>query len=115
MSFIEDTIQYVRASRAELLKVSWPSRRDTVRYSALVIAVSVIVAIFFGLLDLGLGKIVQLVVTRAPQAIAEPAAPVVPTTDAQPAAPPSIEVQGQAANGQPINVEKVEIVPSTKK
>ncbi len=34
-------VQYLRESKEELEKVAWPSRRDTVRYSLLVIGISV--------------------------------------------------------------------------
>ena len=44
-------IAYVRESLEELRKVSWPSRAQTMRYSLLIIAISVAVAIFFGALD----------------------------------------------------------------
>lgn len=31
--------------------VSWPSRRDTIVYTAVVIAISLVVAVYLGLLD----------------------------------------------------------------
>lgn len=81
MSLIDQISQYVHAARAELLKVSWPSKRDTMRYSALVVGVSVVVAIFFGLLDVGLSRIIQAVVTRAPIPATDQAAPSSPESD----------------------------------
>lgn len=50
---------YFISSKEELEKVSWPTQQDTVRYSAVVISVSIIVAAFFALLDTGLNKGVQ--------------------------------------------------------
>lgn len=41
------------------MKVTWPSRKETIRYSVLVLSVSLSVAIFFAVLDFGLGKVVD--------------------------------------------------------
>lgn len=45
---------YFKESYEELKKVSWPTRKDTVRDTLVVIGVSLAVAIFLGLLDIGL-------------------------------------------------------------
>lgn len=42
---------YFITAKEELLKVVWPSKKETVRYSLLIIGLSVAVAVFFGLLD----------------------------------------------------------------
>lgn len=42
---------YFRDVRAEMKHVSWPSRSLTIAYSLVVVAVSVVVAIYLGLLD----------------------------------------------------------------
>ncbi|MAG11871.1 MAG: preprotein translocase subunit SecE [Parcubacteria group bacterium] len=42
---------YLKNSVNELKKVSWPTREDTIKYSYIVIIVSLAVAIFFGALD----------------------------------------------------------------
>lgn len=52
-------INYFSSVKAELRKISWPSRQETIRYSVLVIAVSLAVAAFFAALDLGLGRVVD--------------------------------------------------------
>ncbi|HEY4521240.1 MAG TPA: preprotein translocase subunit SecE [Candidatus Paceibacterota bacterium] len=44
--------QYLRDTRAELRHVAWPTRTQTVVYSTLVAAVSIIVALYLGLFDL---------------------------------------------------------------
>lgn len=44
-------IAYFTTAKEELLKVVWPSQKDTVRYSLLIIGMSLAVAAFFGLLD----------------------------------------------------------------
>lgn len=58
-------IEYVKGSKEELKKVTWPSKKETVKYSLLVIAISIGVAAFFGGLDwilsLGLEQLIELV------------------------------------------------------
>lgn len=44
-------VSYIRESKDELKKVIWPSRKETVRHTLLVIGVSVGVAIFLGIAD----------------------------------------------------------------
>jgi preprotein translocase subunit SecE len=44
-------IQFFLEAKAEMLKVNWPTRKQTVNYTLLVVAVSVIVAGFLGGLD----------------------------------------------------------------
>jgi len=45
----------------ELRKVTWPSRRDTVRLTIMVIAVCVVVGLFLGALDYGFAELVAKV------------------------------------------------------
>ncbi|PIR47631.1 preprotein translocase subunit SecE [Candidatus Uhrbacteria bacterium CG10_big_fil_rev_8_21_14_0_10_50_16] len=42
---------YVRDSIEESKKITWPTRKETMRYSALVIGITLLVAAFFGVLD----------------------------------------------------------------
>lgn len=72
-------VDYLRSAQAELKKVSWPSKKDTIRYSVLVIAISVIVAVFFAVLDTGLAAGVTKILSNR-NAPAIPTAPVVPDT-----------------------------------
>lgn len=44
-------IGYLKDVRFEMRKVSWPTKRETFRYTLIVIFVSLIVAIFLGALD----------------------------------------------------------------
>lgn len=39
-------VDYLRETRTELKHVSWPTRKQALIYSALVVAVSVIIAVF---------------------------------------------------------------------
>jgi preprotein translocase subunit SecE len=49
-------IQFFRDVRAEMGKVIWPSRRDTIRYTATVIVFSLVIAAILGAADFGLLK-----------------------------------------------------------
>ena len=49
-------IQFFQDVRAELAKVVWPSRRDTIRYTVTVIVFSLVVAAIIGAADYGLLK-----------------------------------------------------------
>lgn len=44
-------ITFIKESRAELRKVNWPTKAQTIKYTGLVIGLSLAVAIFLGLLD----------------------------------------------------------------
>jgi len=83
MNIIEKFVDYLRSSKHELTKVSWPSKQTTTRYSLLVIVISLSVAAFFGVLDIGLTELVnktlvERAVRTAPTQL--PEEPVVPTT-----------------------------------
>ena len=42
---------FLREARAELMKVNWPTREQTVNYTLVVIGISITIAIFLGGLD----------------------------------------------------------------
>jgi len=44
-------MQFLLEAKAEMLKVNWPTKKQTVNYTLLVVAVSVVVAGFLGGLD----------------------------------------------------------------
>ena len=59
-------VNYLRESKEELEKVSWPSRADTLRYSGIVIGMSVVLAVFFAALDYGLSHGLEKLVSLKP-------------------------------------------------
>lgn len=102
MNPIAKTFDYFRSSRVELEKVTWPSRQDVIRYTSLVIGVSIVLAAAFAGLDLALSKTVTYLVahragtvTAAPAAT--PSATVVP--DLQPVDVQTTPVQNLPAAG----------------
>ena len=45
------TVEFLKEARLELKKVTWPSRRETTRYTVAVVVMSLVVAAFLGGLD----------------------------------------------------------------
>lgn len=54
---------YLKESREELKKVVWPTRQETIRNTLLVIGISLGVALFLGLIDFALNKILERVIS----------------------------------------------------
>ena len=55
--------EYFEEARAELKKVTWPTAKEAKVTSMAVLALVVVMALFLGLVDLGLTKIVELILT----------------------------------------------------
>jgi preprotein translocase subunit SecE len=53
---------YIRDTKAEMKHVSWPTQTQTVVYSALVILISIIVALFLGAFDYVFTNLLDMVV-----------------------------------------------------
>lgn len=51
MKLLQIAQDYFITSWVELKKVVWPTREQTIRYSLIVIGLSVVTAVFFGVLD----------------------------------------------------------------
>jgi len=57
-------ISYLRESREELKKVVWPNRQETKNNTLLVIGISIFIAAFLGLIDLGLNYVLNNFLAR---------------------------------------------------
>ena len=57
-------VVFLKEVKAELLKVKWPTKQETIRLTGIVIAVSLIVGIFIGGVDLGLTKVMEIVLRK---------------------------------------------------
>lgn len=64
MSIGAKIVDYFKTSKVELKKVAWPTKKETTRYTLIVVGLCIAVAIFFGILDsvfnLGLEQIISL-------------------------------------------------------
>jgi preprotein translocase subunit SecE len=50
---------FLQDSRQELKRVNWPTRKETAKYTLFVIAFSIIIAVFLGILDFGFMQIIE--------------------------------------------------------
>jgi len=64
MKSINKIVAYVKASRQELKKVSWPTRQETINHTLLVIGISLGLALFLGILDYAFSEIIIKFLTR---------------------------------------------------
>ncbi len=55
------SIQFLREVRAELKKVTWPSRKQTFGSTAVVIVLVMIISFYLGLVDTGLSSLIRIV------------------------------------------------------
>ncbi len=54
-------IQFLREVKIELKKVSWPSRKETMASTVVVIILVIIVSAFLGLVDVGLSSLIGVI------------------------------------------------------
>ena len=57
----EKVIRFLKEAKVELMKVTWPTPRQTLASTSVVIIVVIIVSIFLGIVDFGLSKAIRLV------------------------------------------------------
>jgi preprotein translocase subunit SecE len=57
----EQIKQFLAGSKIELKKVTWPTPKQTLASTSVVIIVVIIVSVFLGIVDFGLTKIIKLV------------------------------------------------------
>jgi len=58
----EKGAQFFREVKVELKKVTWPSRKETLASTSVVVALVLVAAVFLGLIDLGLSRIIRTVI-----------------------------------------------------
>lgn len=61
MEQIDRAKQFFTEARQELKKVTWPSRQQTITSTWVVLAVTFVLAIFLGLVDLILSKLITYI------------------------------------------------------
>jgi preprotein translocase subunit SecE len=57
----EKVKQFLKEVKIELKKVVWPTRKDTIASTSVVIILVFIIALFLGLVDFGLSKIIRVI------------------------------------------------------
>ena len=53
--------RFLREAKGELKKVTWPTPKEALASTSVVIVVVIIISLFLGVVDLGLTKIIRLV------------------------------------------------------
>jgi len=61
MNIIAKPVNFLKEVRAELVKVSWSTRKELLASTVLVITVTGIMTIFIGIVDLGLSRFLSVV------------------------------------------------------
>jgi preprotein translocase subunit SecE len=51
MNFLQKVINFLKESKTELKKVKWPTLKETLQYTLVVIIISLVVAVYLGSLD----------------------------------------------------------------
>ena len=54
-------LQFLQEVQLELKKVVWPTRKDTFASTSVVLIIVIIIAFFLGLIDLGLTRIIRVI------------------------------------------------------
>lgn len=60
--YVKISVQFLRESKMELKKVKWPTRKELLASTAVVIALVLLVSLFLGIIDFGLIKIIKNIV-----------------------------------------------------
>ena len=60
-NLLDKTLQFLREVRVELKKVTWPSRKQTLGSTVVVIILVSLIAFFLGVVDVGLSGLIRLV------------------------------------------------------
>lgn len=115
MNPIKKTIAYFSSAQAEMKKVSWPTRQETIRYSALVIGLSLGIAVFFATLDFGLTKLVDVTIS-ARQAAVQQNTPAndIQVTPVTPDLVPTVETTTTAPAAAPIDLKDAKPLETPK-
>ena len=58
---MQKIMQFLSDAKAELKKVTWPSRKQTMASTLVVIIIVFIMAIYFGIIDFGLAKLIKFI------------------------------------------------------
>ena len=58
---IAELSQYLKDSKGEMNKDTWPSRKATVGLTWVVLVVVLVISLYLGVVDLGLSKLIKLI------------------------------------------------------
>ncbi|MEI6835847.1 MAG: preprotein translocase subunit SecE [Candidatus Falkowbacteria bacterium] len=55
---------YIKESIEEMKKVTWPTKKETYHYTLLIIGISLVMALFLGLLDYGFSEGIKAILFK---------------------------------------------------
>jgi len=61
---VNPVVKYLRETRAEIAKVTWPTREEWIRLSAIVLAVTMVMALILGVTDAVAAQLMNLILYR---------------------------------------------------
>ena len=59
--FVDKAMQFVSQAKAELKKVTWPTRKQTLASNGVVMVIVAITAVYLGIIDFILAKLVKFI------------------------------------------------------
>ena len=62
-SFIIEATQFLKEVKVELKKVTWPSRKETIGSTSVVVVLVILISIFLGFVDLGLSQLIRILLS----------------------------------------------------
>ncbi|HDI60527.1 MAG TPA: preprotein translocase subunit SecE [Desulfobacteraceae bacterium] len=62
--WIDRGVQFLREVKVELKKVTWPSRKQTVGSTVVVIVLVLVISLFLGVVDVGLSSLIRVVLQQ---------------------------------------------------
>lgn len=60
-SVVKKTSKFFKDVSTEMKRVSWPKRKELVRYTIVVIATVLFVSVFFAIVDFGISSLIKLI------------------------------------------------------
>jgi preprotein translocase subunit SecE len=60
-NIFHSSVQFLREVKIELKKVTWPSRKQTIGSTVVVVVLVLIISLFLGVVDIGLSNLIRAV------------------------------------------------------
>ncbi|WP_419787474.1 preprotein translocase subunit SecE [Pseudodesulfovibrio sp.] len=60
---VKEFVDFFEESKVEIKKVVWPTRKETITTCVAVLVVSLVIALYLGIVDLALSKIVEAILS----------------------------------------------------
>jgi len=60
-NYLNQGLQFLREVKVELKKVTWPTRKQTIGSTAVVILLVMIISMFLGAVDIGLSSLIRII------------------------------------------------------